>query len=128
MNQFPSALNPLKNLKTIWDFDVSYTLLPAGGFKDVDDYYNQSSSKHFLQGNQNTHYYFVCRMTILLFQVIYLIRLVMSEKVDFVSNQRSGGHMGYISRQTTSLMVIGAGWTMQCWNGFRELHESGGNP
>lgn len=98
VKQFPSALNPLKNLKTIWDFDVSYTA-PAGGFKDVDDYYDRSSSKHFLQGIKTP--------TCILsaeddpFVPGYLFdQVARSEKVALHAPKK-GGHMGYISRHPT---------------------------
>ena len=98
VKQFPLALNPLKNLKTIWDFDVSYTA-PAGGFKDVDDYYDRSSSKHYLEGIKTP--------TSILsaeddpFVPGYLFNQVaMSEKVT-LHKPENGGHMGYISRHAT---------------------------
>jgi predicted alpha/beta-fold hydrolase len=98
VEQFPLALNPLKNLKTIWDFDVSYTA-PAGGFKDVDEYYDRSSSKHFLEGIKTP--------TSILsaeddpFVPGYLFdQAVMSEKVALHKPEK-GGHMGYISRHAT---------------------------
>lgn len=96
--QFPSAMSPLKNLKTIWDFDVSYTA-PAGGFKDVDDYYDRSSSQHYLRG--------INIPTAILsaeddpFIPGHLFgQAVMSEKVT-LHQPKKGGHMGYISRQVT---------------------------
>ena len=96
--QFPSALSPLKNLRTIWDFDVSYTA-PVGGFKDVDDYYDQSSSKHYLKGIKTP--------TSILsssddpFVPGYLFdQILMSEKVT-LHQPKKGGHMGYIARQVT---------------------------
>ncbi|MBC8286621.1 MAG: alpha/beta fold hydrolase [Nitrospinae bacterium] len=97
--QFPSAMSPLKNLKTIWDFDVSYTA-PAGGFKDVDDYYDRSSSQHYLKG--------INIPTAILsaeddpFVPGHLFdQAVMSEKVT-LHQPKKGGHMGYISRHATS--------------------------
>ena len=98
VNQFPSALNPLQNLKTIWDFDVSYTA-PAGGFKDVDDYYDRSSSKHYLQGIRTP--------TSILsaeddpFVPGHLFgQVALSEKIS-LHIPAKGGHMGYISRHAT---------------------------
>ena len=98
VEQFPSALNPLKNLKTIWDFDVSYTA-PAGGFKDVDDYYDRSSSKHYLQG--------IITPTSILsaeddpFVPGYLFDQVKRGKKVSLHKPMKGGHMGYISRYVT---------------------------
>jgi len=98
VRQFPSALSPLKNLKTIWDFDVSYTA-PAGGFKDVDDYYDRSSSRHYLKG--------IDIPTGILSAVDdpfipgnLFDQIAMSEKVTLCKPE-SGGHMGYISRRAT---------------------------
>jgi hypothetical protein len=96
--KFPSALDPLKNLKTIWDFDVHYTA-PAGGFKDVDDYYDRSSSKHYLKG--------IKIPTAILsaeddpFVPGHLFdQVAMSEKV-MLHQPKKGGHMGYIARNNT---------------------------
>lgn len=98
VKQFPSALSPLKNLKTIWDFDVSYTA-PAGGFKDVDDYYDRSSSRHYLQGIKTP-------TAILSAQDDPFIpgnlfdQIAMSEAVT-LHKPEQGGHMGYIARHPT---------------------------
>ena len=48
IKNFPKAMDPAQNLNTIWDFDVSYTA-PAGGYRDVDDYYDQCSGKNYLK-------------------------------------------------------------------------------
>ena len=98
VDRFPSALSPLKNLKTIWDFDVSYTA-PAGGFKDVDDYYDRCSSRHFLQEIK-------IPTTILSAHDDPFVpgklfdQIAMSEKVILLKPEQ-GGHMGYISRHAT---------------------------
>jgi uncharacterized protein len=98
VNEFPSALSPLKNLKTIWDFDVSYTV-PAGGFKDIDDYYDQSSAKHFLKGIKTPTFILSARDDP--FVPGYLFdQAMMSEKVT-LHQPKKGGHMGYIARQVT---------------------------
>lgn len=98
VRQFPSALSPLKNLKTIWDFDVSYTA-PAGGFKDVDDYYDRSSSRHYLKGIDIPTGILSAKDDP--FIPGYLFdEIAMSEKVTLYKPE-SGGHMGYISRHAT---------------------------
>ena len=98
VNQFPSALSPLKNLKTIWDFDVSYTA-PAGGFKDVDDYYDKSSAKHFLKGIKTPTFILSAKDDPFVPGHLF-DRAMMSEKVT-LHQPKKGGHMGYIARQVT---------------------------
>ena len=44
---FPNSLDPNVNFSTIWDFDVSYTA-PAGGYDNVDAYYDACSGKKFV--------------------------------------------------------------------------------
>lgn len=124
VKQFPSALSPLKNLKTIWDFDVSYTA-PAGGFKDVDDYYDRSSSKHYLRG--------IKIPTAILsadddpFVPGHLFdQAVMSEKVALHKPER-GGHMGYIARHATPHGDRRwMDYAVLEW--IKNLHETGGKP
>ena len=98
VNQFPSALSPLKNLKTIWDFDVSYTA-PAGGFKDVDDYYDKSSAKHFLKGIKTPTFILSAKDDPFVPGHLF-DRAMMSEKVT-LHQPKKGGHMGYIARKVT---------------------------
>ncbi|AIR88558.1 hydrolase [Pseudomonas cremoricolorata] len=44
-------LGSLRNLRTFWDFDGKVTA-PLNGFRDVHDYYRQSSSRYYLGQNQ----------------------------------------------------------------------------
>jgi uncharacterized protein len=96
--QFPSAFSPLKNLKTIWDFDVSYTA-PAGGFKDIDDYYDQSSSKNYLKGISTPTSILSAKDDPFVPENLFH-HSIMSEKV-MLHQPKNGGHMGYIARQVT---------------------------
>lgn len=96
--QFPSALSPLKNLRTIWDFDVSYTA-PVGGFKDVDDYYDRSSSKHYLKGIKTPTSILSAKDDPFVPSCLF-DQTLMSEKVT-LHQPTEGGHMGYIARQVT---------------------------
>ena len=96
--QFPNALNPLKNLKTIWDFDVNYTA-PAGGFKDVEDYYRQCSAKHYLSGI-SVPTSILCAKDDPFIPSEIFDRADMSEWVSLHTPNR-GGHMGYISNEVT---------------------------
>jgi len=98
LNKFPSALSPLENLKTIWDFDVSYTA-PAGGFKDVDDYYDQSSAKHFLKGIKTPTFILSAKDDPFVPGHLF-DSAMMSEKVMLYQPEK-GGHMGYIARKVT---------------------------
>lgn len=92
---FPESFVPDKVPATIYDFDVAYTA-PVGGFKDVDEYYQTSSSSHFLDN-------------------IFVPTTILSAKDDpFVPFEifertrmslcvstvlpEGGGHMGYISK------------------------------
>ena len=124
VEQFPSALNPLKNLKTIWDFDVNYTA-PAGGFKDVDDYYDRSSSKHFLEEIKTPTSILSAKDDP--FVPGYLFdQIAMNEKVT-LHKPDNGGHMGYISRRATPHGDRRwMDYAVLEW--IRELHESEGNP
>lgn len=44
-----SALGPLENMRTFWDFDGRVTA-PLHGFSDASDYYRRASSRYFLSG------------------------------------------------------------------------------
>ncbi len=96
--QFPTAFSPLKNFKTIWDFDVSYTA-PSGGFKDIDDYYDRCSSMHYLQGIK-TATSILCAEDDPFIPGSVFDRVAMSEKV-VLHKPKNGGHMGYIARHVT---------------------------
>ncbi len=45
---FVKYTNPIFNSRTLWDFDNDVTA-PMYGFRDADDYYEQSSSRQYLQ-------------------------------------------------------------------------------
>ncbi len=97
---FERAHRPARPAKTIYEFDVLYTA-PAFEFKDVDDYYSQSSAKQFLE--------FIRVPTTILcskddpfvpesvFQDARMSLCVDCLNPDF------GGHMGYISKNKTPL-------------------------
>ena len=44
-----SALGPLENMRTFWDFDGRVTA-PLHGFSDASDYYRRASSRYFMDG------------------------------------------------------------------------------
>jgi len=98
VKEFPSALSPLKNLKTIWDFDESYTA-PVGGFKDVDDYYDRSSAKNFLKGIKTPTFILSAKDDPFVPGHLFT-QAMMSEKVT-LHQPKKGGHMGYIARKIT---------------------------
>ena len=100
VDKFPDALSPLKNLKTIWDFDSSYTA-PCGGFNGVDDYYDRCSSKHFLKEIQ-VPTYILCAKDDPFVPGRVFDQVKMSEKV-ILHKPKKGGHMGYIARHVTPL-------------------------
>ncbi len=93
---FPKAVDPGKNLNTIWDFDVSYTA-PAGGYKDVHDYYDQCSGKNYLKNIKKTTS-ILCSLDDPFVPPEVFSNL--SSNVDFCQPQ-GGGHMGYISKTIT---------------------------
>lgn len=96
--QFP--LSSSTNFKTIWDFDVSYTA-PAGGFSDVDDYYDRCSSKHYLAGIK-TPTSILCAKDDPFIPGNIFDSIEMSNKVT-LHRPEKGGHMGYIAKHVTPL-------------------------
>jgi len=96
MKKFPQAIDPGENLRTIWDFDANYTAR-AGGYKDLDDYYDTCSSKNYLK--------YIKRPTSILCSsddpfVPPEVFRNLPDNVDFCQPQ-GGGHMGYISHEKT---------------------------
>jgi hypothetical protein len=87
-------MDPAQNLNTIWDFDVSYTA-PAGGYQDVDDYYDQCSGKKYLN-NIEKPTSILCSLDDPFVSPEVFKNL--SSNVDFFQPQ-GGGHMGYISHK-----------------------------
>ena len=91
----PDAFRPAKTPNTIWEFDVEYTA-PAFGYPRVEAYYEECSSKQFLE-------HITIPTTILCSQDDPFVpqetfqSARMSQRIDFM-NPESGGHMGYISR------------------------------
>lgn len=96
IKKFPDAMDPRKNLKTIWDFDASYTA-PAGGYKGLDDYYDQCSSKNYLK-NIEIPTSVLCSLDDP-FVPPKVFKNIPSN-IDFYQ-PRGGGHMGYISSKKT---------------------------
>lgn len=96
IKNFPNAMDPRKNLKTIWEFDASYTA-PAGGYKDLDDYYDRCSSKHYLK-NIEIPTSVLCSLDDPF--VPPEVFKGISGNVDFYQ-PGGGGHMGYISMNKT---------------------------
>lgn len=95
---FPDALSSTINFKTIWDFDVSYTA-PVAGYKDVDDYYDSCSSKHFLKGI-NIPTTILCAEDDPFVPGKIFDQVAMGNRVT-LHKPKKGGHMGYISRNVT---------------------------
>ena len=93
---FPNAIDP--DLSTIWNFDASYTA-PAGGYKDLDDYYDQCSGKHYLK-NIETATSIICSLDDPFVPPEVFKNVSMNSQVSFYQPQ-GGGHMGYISRHRT---------------------------
>jgi predicted alpha/beta-fold hydrolase len=96
----PDAFRPAVTPNTIWEFDVEYTA-PAFGYPRVEAYYEECSSKQFLE-------HISIPTTILCSQDDPFIpseifqSARMSQKIDFI-NPEFGGHMGYISRSRNAL-------------------------
>ena len=97
-SQFPNALNPLKNIKTIWDFDVSYTA-PVGGYKNVEHYYDQCSSMHYLK-QIGTPTAILCARDDPFIPAQLFDKAEVSSHIS-LHRPDGGGHMGYIAKTTT---------------------------
>jgi predicted alpha/beta-fold hydrolase len=93
---FPNAIDP--DLSTIWNFDASYTVL-AGGYKDLDDYYNECSGKHYL-GNIKTATSILCSLDDPFVPPEVFKDVSVNNNVS-IYQPPGGGHMGYISRHKT---------------------------
>jgi len=93
---FPNAIEP--DLSTIWNFDASYTA-PAGGYKDVDDYYDRCSGIHYLK-NIETATSILCSLDDPFVPPEVFKNIPMNSHVSIYQPQ-GGGHMGYISRHQT---------------------------
>jgi predicted alpha/beta-fold hydrolase len=91
----PDTFRPAVSPNTIWEFDVEYTA-PAFGYPSAEAYYEQCSSKQFLEQ-------ITVPTTILCSQDDPFIpsevfqNARMSQQIEFI-NPEFGGHMGYISR------------------------------
>ena len=93
---FSTAIDP--DLSTIWNFDASYTA-PVGGYKDLDDYYDQCSGKHYLK-NIETSTSILCSLDDPFVPPEVFKNVSMNSHVSIYQPQ-GGGHMGYISRYQT---------------------------
>jgi uncharacterized protein len=94
-NIINSSLDKIDQLKTFWEFDDLITA-PLHGFKNVDDYYSQSSSRQYLKK--------IMKPTLIIqalddpFMGIDVIpdEAELSEYTQLELSQ-SGGHIGFIS-------------------------------
>ncbi len=93
---FPNAIEP--DLSTIWSFDASYTA-PVGGYKDLDDYYDQCSGKYYLN-NIQTRTSILCSLDDPFVPSEVFKNVSMSNHVSIYQPQ-GGGHMGYLSQHPT---------------------------
>jgi predicted alpha/beta-fold hydrolase len=93
---FRNGIDP--ELSTIWNFDASYTV-PAGGYKDLDDYYDQCSGKHYLK-NIKTATSILCSLDDPFVPPEVFKDVSVNNHVSIYQPQ-GGGHMGYISRHQT---------------------------
>lgn len=86
----------LKPPKTLRQFDAQFTA-PAGGFADIDDYYNRASAGQYLNGiNKPT--------LILIDEDDPVIPVSLFKKISLAPDTRlvrtrGGGHLGYIARR-----------------------------
>ncbi|MBA7586246.1 hypothetical protein ES708_28242 [subsurface metagenome] len=99
MECFPSAFRLEKRQKTIWDFDAAYTA-PAGGFRDVHDYYQRSSGKQFI-ASIHVPTIILCAKDDPFVPAELFANLPENPSVTFHATDH-GGHMGYISKEKTS--------------------------
>lgn len=88
---FPS----LKKLKTIYDFD-DYITAPLHGFKNAEDYYQQSSSKQFLKSIEVPTLMIHAKDDPFMTPDILPSKEELSQKITFeIYNQ--GGHVGFVT-------------------------------
>jgi predicted alpha/beta-fold hydrolase len=91
----PDAFRPATTPKTIWEFDVEYTA-PAFGYSSAEAYYEQCSSKQFLE-QVTVPTAILCSQDDPFIPPEVFQSARMSQQIDFI-NPKFGGHMGYISR------------------------------
>ncbi len=95
----PSAFRPLKEFKTIWDFDVVYTA-PAAGFRDVEEYYSKSSANQFIKAIQ-VPTIILCAKDDPFIPPAVFENIEIKLPVNYLAPDK-GGHMGYLARKMTS--------------------------
>ncbi len=85
----------IKNLKTFWDFDGTYTA-SIYGFKDARDYYTKCSSKQFLKNIKTSTLVIHSKDDPFMTEDIIPIKSELSESIELELMQK-GGHVGFIS-------------------------------
>jgi len=95
-------LKPLRNIKTLIQFDDAYTA-PLHGFRDAVDYYNRCSSIHFLDEIVIPTLIINARNDPFLSEQCYPVaRLSNHSSVRFMA-PRQGGHVGFTSFNPSGL-------------------------
>jgi len=97
---FSDAVQPQGKFKNIWDFDVVYTA-PAGGFKDVEEYYRKSSAKQFIESIE-VPTQILCAKDDPFIPSSVFDGISENGYVNTLLPDR-GGHMGYLASKTTPL-------------------------
>ncbi len=93
---FPNSLDSEVNFSTIWNFDVSYTAL-AGGYENVDDYYDKCSGKKFVNSIE------IPTDILCSLDDPFVPPDVFRDLPPNINiyQPKEGGHMGYISAERT---------------------------
>jgi len=91
----PDTFRPAVTPNTIWEFDIEYTA-PAFGYPSAETYYEQCSSKQFLE-QVAVPTTILCSQDDPFIPSAVFQSARMSQQIEFI-NPQFGGHMGYISR------------------------------
>ncbi len=101
--QFPNKISPntIQQIKTLKDFDDSYTSI-ANGFKDALDYYAQSSSKQFLDTIDRPSLLINALNDSFLGPECYPFEAAKKNSNLFLETPKYGGHVGFYLPQNTT--------------------------
>lgn len=97
--QFPNELDlaPLKKIKTLTDFDDSFTS-KINGFKDAEDYYLKASSKQFIHNISKPTLLINALDDPFLSESCFPISEAEENSNFFLMTPIDGGHVGFISK------------------------------
>ncbi len=96
--EFPDKIKPqdIKNIKSILDFDNSYTA-PAHGFKDAFDYYKFASSVFYLENVKTPALVLSAQNDSFLSKQCYPYELAKASPYIYLETPLYGGHVGFVA-------------------------------